>query len=35
MIAMLRKQNKGIYDTIDGMIKAADENAQEKKCPVS
>lgn len=32
MIAMLKKkkkQNKGIYDTINGTIKTADENAQK------
>lgn len=29
MIAMLRKQNKGIYGTVNGTIKAADENAQK------
>lgn len=34
-MAALRKQNKGIHDTVNGMIKAADENAQEKKCSLS
>lgn len=35
MIAVLRKQNKGIHDTANGMIKATDENAQEKKRSLS
>lgn len=29
MIAMLKKQNKDIYGTINGTIKTADENAQK------
>lgn len=29
MIVMLKKQNKGIYGTVNGTIKGADENAEK------
>lgn len=31
MTAMFRKQNKGINGTVNGTIKAADENAQKSR----